>query len=65
MATNLDIDVELLEEARRLAKLSTQEETVNLALEEFVRYRRQLEIIELFGTMDMDPDYDYKKSRRR
>ncbi len=65
MATNLAIDMELLEEARELGQLRTKKETVNLALKEFVNRRRQIEITKLFGTMETDPDYDYKKARYR
>ena len=65
MATNLAIDMRLLEEARELARLRTKKDTVNLALKEFVNRRKQLEITKLFGTMDPDPDYDYKKARSR
>ena len=35
------------------------------ALKEFVDRRKQLEIIDIFGKMDPDPDYDYKKGRTR
>jgi hypothetical protein len=65
MATNLAIDMRLLEEARELAQLRTKKDTVNLALKEFVNRRKQLEITELFGKMDPDPEYDYKKARFR
>ena len=65
MATNLAIDVELLEEARKVGHLRTKKATVNLALKEFVNRRKQLEITEFFGTMDPDPGYDYKEARRR
>ena len=65
MATSLAIDMELLEEARELSQLKTKKDTVNLALKEFVNRRRQLELTKLFGTMDSDPDYDYKKVRSR
>ena len=65
MATNLAIDEELLHEALELSGLKTKKETVNLALKEFVNRRKQSEILELFGKMDPDPDYDYKKGRKR
>jgi Arc/MetJ family transcription regulator len=38
--TLLDIERELLEEARRLAKVRTKREAVEVALREFVRRRR-------------------------
>ena len=65
MATNLSINKELLCEALEVSGLKTKKDTVNLALKEFVNRRKQVEILDLFGTMDPDPDYDYKKGRNR
>ncbi|MBA3037216.1 MAG: type II toxin-antitoxin system VapB family antitoxin [Desulfobacterium sp.] len=65
MATNLAIDDGLLHEALEISGLKTKKDTVNLALKEFVDRRKQLEIISIFGKMDPDPDYDYKKGRAR
>ncbi len=65
MATNLAIDQELLREALNISGLKTKKDTVNLALREFVNRRKQLEILNIFGKMDPDPDYDYKKGRNR
>jgi len=65
MATNLAIDDSLLLEALEISGLKTKKDTVNLALKEFVDRRKQSEIISIFGKMDPDPDYDYKKGRTR
>jgi hypothetical protein len=65
MATNLAIDDELLQEALEISGLKTKKDTVNLALKEFVDRHKQLEIINIFGTMDPDPNYDYKIGRTR
>lgn len=65
MATNLDIDQELLEKARQLGGHRTKKATVVEALEEYVRRREQIRLLELFGTIDYDPDYDYKAERKR
>ena len=65
MATNLAIDQELLSEALLISGLKTKKDTVNLALKEFINRRKQIELIDLFGKMDPDPDYDYKKGRTR
>ena len=65
MATNLAIDMDLLEKALKVGGLRTKKETVNEALREFVNRRKQLEIVDLFGTLDPDSGYDYKKARRR
>jgi Arc/MetJ family transcription regulator len=63
MATNLAIDQELLNRALEVGGLKTKKDTVNLALREFINRRKQIEIINLFGKMTPDPDYDYKKGR--
>ena len=63
MATNLAIDEQLLKEALVVSGLKTKKDTVNIALKEFVNRRKQQEIVELFGKLDPDPDYDYKKGR--
>jgi hypothetical protein len=65
MPTNLAIDPELLQEALEVSGLRTKKDTVNLALKELINRRKQLEIIDLFGKMEPDPDYDYKKGRGR
>lgn len=65
MATNLNIDQKLLGRALKLGGRKTKRETVNEALEEYVRRREQAKVIELFGTIDYDQGYDYKQQRRR
>jgi Arc/MetJ family transcription regulator len=65
VATNLHLDDGLVEHARRIGKHRTKREAVTAALEEYVRRREQLKILELEGTIDYDPDYDYKADRRR
>jgi Arc/MetJ family transcription regulator len=65
MATNLSIDPELLRKALEISGLKTKKDTVNLALKELINRHKQLEMIDLFGKMDPDPDYDYKKGRSR
>ena len=64
MATNLKLDDTLIDEARRLGNHKTRKEAVTAALDEYVRRRKQLEIPNLFGTIDYDPEYDYKKMRQ-
>ncbi len=65
MATNLAIDEKLLAEALKIGKHRTKKATVEEALQEYVRHRKQLQALELFGKIDFDPDYDYKKQRAR
>jgi len=65
MPTNLALDDQLIEEARRVGKHKTKKEAVNAALDEYVRRRRQMRILEAFGTFSVDPAYDYKAERQR
>lgn len=65
MATNLAIDDRLLQEAQRIGGKPTKKATVTEALEEYIQRRKQAKILDLFGKIDFDPKYDYKKQRRR
>jgi hypothetical protein len=65
MATNLSIDPELIEQARKLSGERTKKAAVTKALKEFIARREQKEIIKLFGKLDWDADYDYKVARSR
>jgi Arc/MetJ family transcription regulator len=65
MATNLNLDDELVSEAKRLGKHRTKREAVNRALEEYVRRKRARRILGLVRRVAWDPDYDYKSERRK
>lgn len=65
MATNLALDDNLIAEAQRAGKHKTKKEAVTAALAEYVKRRKQLRILDAFGTFDLDPSYDYKSGRRR
>jgi len=63
--TNLAIDDNLLNEARRVGGLKTKRETVNEALKEYVERRKRDRALDWLGTFDSDPWYDYKRERKR
>jgi len=65
MPSNLAIDDKLLAEAQRAGRHRTKKETVTAALMEYVAKRKQRRILSLFGTIDYDPNYDYKRERTR
>ena len=65
VATNIDIDQVLIEEAMKVGGHTTKRAVVIEALQEFIQKRNQLDIIEMFGTVPYDKDYDYKKQRNR
>ena len=64
MPTNLAIDDRLIEEAQKLGHHRTKKDTVTAALDEYIRRRKQQSILSLFGTIDYDQAYDYKRERR-
>ena len=63
MATNLAIDQQLLDEAQKIGGKKTKKDTVNEALVEYVQRRKQKKIVALFGQVEYEPDYDYKRER--
>ena len=65
MPTNLAIDDQLIEQAQRLGRHKTKKNTVNAALDEYIRRRRQAALIPLFGTIDYDSRYRYKRERAK
>ena len=64
MTNNLATDA-LIEEARKIGAHKTKKDAVTAALDEYVRLRRQWKILDLFGTVDFEPSYDYKRSRNK
>ncbi len=64
MATNLAIDDKLIEEALKLGGQKTKKAVVTDALIEYVQRHKQLKLLDVFHTIDFDPDYDYKQQRR-
>lgn len=65
MATNLAIDDKLLREAQRIGGLPTKKATVTVALHEFIQHREQQKMARLFGKVEWNKEYNYKRQRRR
>lgn len=65
MATNLALDDRLIDLAKKIGHHQTKKEAVTAALKEYITHKNQLKIINLFGTVDFDNNYDYKKARTR
>jgi hypothetical protein len=63
MATNLAIDPDLLERALEVSGERTKKAAVTRALQEFIARREQARILGLFGTVEIDPEYNYKAER--
>jgi hypothetical protein len=65
MSAKLAIDGHLITEAQRLGNHRTKAEAIAAALREYVQRRKQLEVIDLFGMIDFDEDYDYGLARKQ
>jgi Arc/MetJ family transcription regulator len=63
MQITINLDDSLLSEALQLTNLSTQEELVNLALQELVRSRRKKNLLDLAGQIQFASDFDHKTLR--
>ena len=65
MATNLQLDDRLIKQAVALGNHRTKKAAVTQALTDYIRHLRQERILEVFGKVDFDTKYDYKRQRAR
>jgi hypothetical protein len=65
MATNLALDDNLIIQAKKIGHHRTKKEAVMIALKEYIAHKKQLKILDLFGHIDFNENYDYKKARMR
>jgi len=63
MATNLQIDNELITKAVKLGGHRTKKAAVTQALTEYIQHLEQERMLSLFGSVEFDPRYDFKKQR--
>ena len=65
VATNLQVDDQLIVRAVKLGRHKTKKEAVTQALIEYINHLQQQKILSMFGIVDYDPKVDYKKQRAR
>ena len=65
MATNLEIDPDLIDQALAVSGERTKKAAVTKALQEFVARRRQRRVLDLMGQLDWDNSFDHKAGRSR
>lgn len=65
MATNLQINPALLKEAQQIGGFRTKRETVDYALDEFIRRRKRLQLLTLQDQIEYFPAHDYKEGRQK
>ena len=65
MATNLQLDDRLIRQAVALGSHRTKKAAVTQELTDYIRHLQQEKIFDLFGKVDVDPAYDYKRQRAK
>jgi len=63
MATNLAVDDRLIEEAKAIGNHRTKKGAVTEALQEYIQRKKQMQIINIFHSIEYEQDYDYKQQR--
>lgn len=63
MRTTIVPDDALVAEAMRCTEAKTKRALVDLALRELVAARRRHAISDLFGSVEIDPEYDHRAMR--
>ncbi|WP_017293372.1 type II toxin-antitoxin system VapB family antitoxin [Geminocystis herdmanii] len=65
MTKIVEINENLLEEALALGKDSEINLLLENALKDYINKYKQQKIIDLFGTIDYEENFDYKQQRKR
>lgn len=65
MATNLALDDKLIMEVLTVGHHKTKREDVTAAPTEYIIHKKQLNVLKVFGSVDFDRNYEYKKPRKR
>lgn len=63
MRTNIVLDDDLVEEAKRLTGIRTKRELVHEALKLLVTTKRRISLLGIAGKVEFAAGYDYKKLR--
>ena len=63
MRTNIVLDDSLIKEALKYSQGKTKRQLIHQALEEFVKNRRRLNLLDLAGKIEFSDGYDYKSLR--
>ena len=63
MPTTLNPDPDLLQAAIDLDPEISINTILNQALKQYIDYRKQMKVVEMFGTIDYEESYDYKTQR--
>jgi Arc/MetJ family transcription regulator len=63
MTMTMNVDTDLLDKAEVMSGLTSKDAVVDAALKEYIRIQNLKEFRKVRGTVEFDPDWDYKKMR--
>ena len=63
MRTNIDLDVDLVNEAFQYSSAKTKKELIHVALKEYVKQKRRLNLLDLEGKIVFEESYNHKQMR--
>ena len=63
MRTNIDLDINLVKEAFQYSSAKTKKELIHLALKEYIKQKRRLNLLDLEGKIKFEESYDHKQMR--
>jgi len=63
MVITVRLDEQVVTKAVELGKHPTKKAAVTEALQEYIEHQQQRDIFDMFGTVEYDPNYDYKEQR--
>ncbi|MBH8555933.1 type II toxin-antitoxin system VapB family antitoxin [Nostocaceae cyanobacterium CENA357] len=65
MDTNIELVNNLIQEALELGGHISKRAVIEEALREYVQRRKQLKVLDLFGTIEYEDNYDYQQQRQK
>ncbi|MDO9382722.1 MAG: type II toxin-antitoxin system VapB family antitoxin [Hyphomicrobiaceae bacterium] len=65
MRTNIELDDEKIEQAKRLTGVKSKKDVVDLALDELIRSRRKKSLLDLAGKIEFYDGFDPKDGNDR
>ncbi len=63
MRTNIDLDVDLVNKAFQYSSAKTKKELIHVALKEYVKQKRRLNLLDLEGKIVFEESYNHKQMR--
>ena len=64
MRTNIEIDDKLMKAAKRISKVKTKKEVVDIAFISYIKTQQRKEMLKLFGKVNWDGNLEKMRSKK-